>query len=183
MPDDRILLILDIDETLLYASERPLDRPADCLIGPYYVYFRPNLRSFVSGCTVRFRLAVWSSSSHDYVSAVTKAAFPPDVELEFIWERSRCVARFDAEWQETYYVKDLKKVKRLGFNLDRVLIVDDTPQKSERNYGNAIYVRPYAGEPDDRELIDLGQYLGSICEASNVRRLEKRGWRGRLGIK
>jgi RNA polymerase II subunit A small phosphatase-like protein len=179
MADSRILLILDIDETLLHSAERPLERTADVLVGPYHVYLRPNLSEFLTGCARCFRLAVWSSSGADYVSAVTGAAFPTGIALEFVWSRTRCVSRFDAERQETYYVKDLKKVKRLGFDLDRTLIVEDTAQKVERNYGNAIYVRPYVGEADDGELLQLGRYLESISDLPNVRQLEKRGWRYR----
>jgi len=177
MADGRILLILDIDETLLHAAERPLNRSADLLVGPYHVYLRPDLSEFLTGCARCFRLAVWSSSGANYVSAVTGAVFPPDIALDFVWSRTRCVSRFDPERQETYYEKDLKKVKRLGFDLDRILIVEDTPQKVERNYGNALYVRPYCGEVDDGELLQLGRYLETIRDSPSVRQIEKRGWR------
>ena len=58
------------------------------------------------------------------------------------WGRERCTRRIDPEWREEYYVKDLKKIERQGYDLDRVLIVEDTPSKVGRNYGNAIYVTP-----------------------------------------
>jgi RNA polymerase II subunit A small phosphatase-like protein len=74
-------------------------------------------------------------------------------------------------------VKDLKKVKRKGYDLGRVLIVDDTPQKVERNFGNAVYVRPYFGDPEDNELAQLAPYLESLRACGNVRAVEKRGWR------
>ena len=57
--------------------------------------------------------------------------------------RERCIQRFSGESQELDYVKDLKKVSRKGYHLDRVLIVDDSPEKLERNYGNAIYTWPF----------------------------------------
>lgn len=35
-----------------------------------------------------------------------------------------------------YRVKDLKTIRRVGYELERVIVVDDTAKKHERNYGN-----------------------------------------------
>jgi RNA polymerase II subunit A small phosphatase-like protein len=61
-----------------------------------------------------------------------------------------------------------------------VLIVDDTPEKCLRNYGNAIYPRPYDGEVDDDELPHLMRYLMHLKDEASVRRIEKRRWRERI---
>ena len=44
------LLILDLDETLVFAAERPLTREADFRVGPYHVYGRPGLAVFLDQC-------------------------------------------------------------------------------------------------------------------------------------
>ena len=173
----RILLILDVDETLLFALESRLDRQADSHVGPDFVYRRPHLAAFLSECQRHFDIAVWSSSSADYLGAVIAASFPSEIELKFMWSRERCVQRFDPEWHRYYFVKDLKKVKRKGYDLNRVLIIDDTPQKVERNYGNAIYVKPFLGDSNDDELQRLLPYLKSFQSMANVRQIEKRNWR------
>lgn len=178
---DRTLLILDVDETLIYATEKPLDRESDFGVGPYTVYRRPGLAEFLETCLRQFDVAVWSSSGSDYLTAVVENIFPKEVSLAFVWNRTRCVQRYDPEHLETYYVKDLKKVKRRGFDLKRVLIVDDTPQKTERNYGNAIYVSPFYGDPADDELKRLSPFLTTLAEIPDVRTIEKRGWRSRAG--
>ena len=178
MTDQRILMILDLDETLLYSVEQRLGREPDCAVGPYHVYRRPHLEEFLTSCGRNFEMAVWTSSSADYAEAVVQATFPADIRLRFVWSRERCVQRLDAERHQTYFVKDLKKIKRLGYDLNRVLIVDDTPQKLERNYGNALYVTPFLGDANDGELRRLARYLETIREVANVRSLEKRGWRG-----
>ena len=49
----------------------------------------------------------------------------------------------------------------------------------QRNYGNAIYVSPFEGPPDN-ELEKLTLYLKSIRSAENYRTFEKRGWRRHL---
>jgi RNA polymerase II subunit A small phosphatase-like protein len=102
---------------------------------------------------------------------------PDSVEPVLVWGGERCTRRLNALWSEEYFIKDLRKIKRRGFKLERILIVDDTPAKVQRQYGNAIYVVPYCGETEDLELLWLADYLRSICSIENVRQLEKRGWR------
>lgn len=175
-PNDNPLLILDLDETLIYSSEERLAIPHDFIVGPFFVHQRPGLERFVVGCAGLFQLAVWSSASADYVSAIVQHIFPPTTEPIFVWSRERCQQRLDPELREEYFLKDLKKVKRAGFDLDRVLVIEDTPQKVQRNYGNAIYVAPFLGQPDD-ELDHLLGYLNAIQNVPRFRKLEKRGWR------
>ncbi len=178
--NDRILLILDLDETLIFAAEGQLEREPDFRVGPYAVYRRPHLENFLECCQRNFEIAVWSSSGAEYLAGVLRRILPAELTPAFVWDRDRCVRAFDAEQQETCFVKDLKKVKRLGYDLDRVLIVDDTPQKIHRNYGNAIYVSPFYGDDQDDELLHLSRYLESLCHSRNVRAIEKRGWKRRL---
>lgn len=177
-PGGSILLILDLDETLIYATEEPLQREPDFLIGPYAVYRRPSLADFLKSCSACFRLAVWSTATDEYVSPIVERLMPPGIEPAFVWGRSRCVRRYDQEQFEEYHVKDLKKVKRLGYRLERVLIADDTPLKVHRHYGNAIYIPPFFGDPTDEVLPRLGRFLISLRDEPNVRTLEKRGWAG-----
>ncbi|MEG3152861.1 HAD family hydrolase [Sphingomonas sp. ZT3P38] len=182
----RTLLILDLDETLIYATEQPLDRPADFGVYGYHVYRRPHLDAFLAECAQHFELAVWSSASDDYVKAVVENIFPDPAVLHFIWGRSRATLRRVSPdddgymldpWDHLHYLKPLTKVKKAGWPLQRVLIVDDTPEKCLRNYGNAIYPRSYEGAEDDIELGLLAPYLASLKDEPNVRSIEKRRWR------
>ena len=172
----QILLILDLDETLIHATEAPLPRGHDFLVGPYSVYRRPYLAEFLTSCSACFRLAVWSTATDEYVRTVVDRIMPPGVEPAFVWGRRRCVRRYDPERFEEEFLKDLKKVGRMGYPLERVLIVDDTPRKVARHYGNAVYVPPFVGDPDDETLPRLARYLVSLRDVANVRAVEKRGW-------
>lgn len=183
---DRMLLILDLDETLIHAREEPLGRPADFRLFDFHVYRRPMLDDFIARAAAHYDLAVWSSASDDYVEAVVEHIFPDLAALQFVWGRSRATHRRGA-WDNNgymsdhrHYLKPLQKVRRLGWNLDRVLIIDDTPEKCARNFGNAIYPSPYEGDPADRELELLAAYLENLRDVPNVRRIEKRSWRNCL---
>lgn len=59
-------------------------------------------------------------------------------------------------------------------------MVDDTPKKLRRNYGNLVRVLPFEGDQRDEELPDLIEYLNQLKDAKNIRRVEKRGWKSRL---
>jgi RNA polymerase II subunit A small phosphatase-like protein len=71
-------------------------------------------------------------------------------------------------------------VKRRGYSLERTLIVDDTRHKVSRQYGNAVYIEPFEGQREDRELAYLLEYLRKIRDEENFRTLEKRKWRSSL---
>jgi TFIIF-interacting CTD phosphatase-like protein len=174
------LLILDLDETLIHATEESLEHEHDFLVGPYRVSRRPHLAEFLTSCSAAFRLAVWSSASDDYVREVVGQIIPPGIDLAFACGRSRCVRRYDPELFEEHPVKDLKKVKRLGYPLDRILIVVDAPRKEIRNHGNVLYLPPFRGNPEDRMLPKLASYLDSLRHLSSVRSVEKRGWLANL---
>lgn len=101
---------------------------------------------------------------------------PKNVRLKFVWGRSKCSMRRNI-YDEYYFEKRLEKVKSLGYQLDKILIVDDTHEKSRTNYGNAIHIKAFEGEGEDNELTPLFQYLLSLKYAANVRSIEKRAWR------
>jgi TFIIF-interacting CTD phosphatase-like protein len=64
------LLILDLDETLLYATAQPPARPADFAVGDYYVYKRPHVDAFLTQCFDWFDVAVWTSASPSYAVGI-----------------------------------------------------------------------------------------------------------------
>lgn len=175
--EQQTLLILDLDETLIHATSCPLQTVPDFTAGPYLVYKRPGLDIFIETVAQNFQLAVWSSAGADHVSEIVSEIIPETCPLQFQWSRQRCTARYHPGFQAHYWVKDLKKVGRAGYDLDRVLIVDDDPIKLERNYGNAVYVSPFEGDPNDAELNLLAIYLTSLAIAENLRTIEKRNWR------
>jgi len=84
---------------------------------------------------------------------------------------------FGSKLSSHHFEKHLDKLKRLNWPLERILIVDDSPEKSKQNYGTAIYPNPFEGEQNDDELKYLASYLEKLKDSSNVRKIEKRGWR------
>lgn len=176
----RPLLILDIDETLLFASEQSLDYAHDYQVGRYVVYKRPHVDTFLAQAAQWFDLAVWTSSSGGYAELAINPLVQSH-ELKFLWSRERCTRQYDQELQQEYWLKDLRKVKRLGFPLEQTLIIDDSPEKIRRHYGNHIRVNPFVGDRADSELERLLPFLDYLRTVENVRRIEKRNWRTHTG--
>ena len=172
------LLILDIDETLIYVAPARLERAPEFHVHGKPGYRRPHLDDFIRRAGSLFRLSVWSSATEDYLDEIIPRVFPSSVPLAFVWGRKRCTPRVDTRRGTVTYLKDLGQARRRGRDLRRVLVVDDSPEKLVRSYGNAIYVSPFEGALDDAELPALADYLKTLVNVDDVRRIEKRGWRG-----
>jgi RNA polymerase II subunit A small phosphatase-like protein len=174
-----LLVVLDLDETLVYASDEGLleGSDPDFYVGQYPVYKRPHVDSFLRDLFQEFRVAVWTSSSPSYAwEMVSKLFGSLQDELLFVWDSSRCTQKFDPEKMEWYWLKNLKKAKRRGFDLSRTVAVDDTPLKYKKSYGNLVRMRAFEGGEDDW-LPALLKYLRWLNNKPDVRTVEKRGWK------
>jgi RNA polymerase II subunit A small phosphatase-like protein len=171
------LLILDLDETLIHATEKVLEVSANFQFDKYFVHKRPYLDKFLLDIAKHFAIGIWSSADDIYVTEIVKNIKPDNIDFEIIWGRSRCSLKRDYNLDDYYFEKRLDKLKKKGFRLEQIIIVDDTPEKSRNNYGNAIYIKEFTGDKTDEELKYLYDYLLTLKNVDNVRRIEKRGWR------
>ncbi len=71
-------------------------------------------------------------------------------------------------------------MKRLGYELERVLFADDTPRNLERDYGNHVGIARCEGVLHDEELLWLASCVVRIAAQPNLRSLEKRRWRAEI---
>ena len=166
------LLILDLDETLIHATENELKIPADFHLDNYFIHKRPFLDKFLVDISKHYLVGIWSSADDRYVTEIVNNIKPDNVEMEIIWGRSRCTLKKDYIRDNYYYEKQLDKLKKKGFKLEHIIIVDDTPEKSRNNYGNAVYIKEFLGEENDEELNHLFDYLITLKSVENIRKVE-----------
>jgi carboxy-terminal domain RNA polymerase II polypeptide A small phosphatase len=173
----RMLVVLDLDETLLHADDSEAGRESACDFSfeEYRVRLRPGLEGFLRRMAAIADLAIWSSSTHDYLAAML-AQFPWQPQWGFTWHRGHCTLKRDLERDSYVFTKNLDKLTRMGFCLDRVLIVDDSPEKIPRHYGNLVPMPPFHGDPADTTLSLLAAYLETLVSRPGIRRIEKRHW-------
>jgi TFIIF-interacting CTD phosphatase-like protein len=153
------LLVLDLDETLIYTTETPLSRDPHWTFNEYSIYRRPYLDAFLAYCQANFDLGVWSSAGDEYVAFVAQKLFPDPSSLKFVWGGSRCIHRSSGITN----IKDLRKLQRFKYLPHEILIVDDSAEKVSRQPKNLVLIPPYAGDPEDNEL-------SSVIELIEARR-------------
>lgn len=151
----RQLIVFDLDETLVHASTADLDQAIAFTFPPYFVYQRPFVAEMLEELAADYDLAVWSSSSREYVDAVVAQVFGARYPVKFAWSVERCVQRVDIKSNSYVYIKDLRKIQGQGYTLDQITIVDDSPEKIARQQGNHVMIKPYLGDQKDRALLDI----------------------------
>jgi len=162
----RRLVIFDLDETLVHATEEHLGRVADFSFPPYNVYVRPHVQELLAFVRQHFDIAVWSSAQPDYVSQVADELFGQHTPLRFVWSVERCVQRPDPQSNGYVYIKDLRKVQSQGYPVELVTLVDDSPEKVRRQPRNHLRVRPFCGETTDTELLSIQGKLAELVSNS-----------------
>lgn len=187
------LLVLDIDETLFHAFDsktpNPHKRNLDLcdfeILDIYPTFERPHVFKFMNFAFKHYDVAIWSSAGSMYVrDAIQKLIRANGLpEPIFIYSSDNCVHRRDltGAWgysdpYQVTYIKDLKKLKKFGYPLSQILVVDDSPEKLQRHYGNLIRIPAFEGDEDDVYLLKLIEYLRTLIDVPNVRNIEKRFW-------
>ena len=65
-----------------------------------------------------------------------------------------------------FYVKDLRQITR---DLSQVIIVDNCITSFSLQLDNGIRIKDFTGDPNDRELIYVMEFLESIKSSTDVR--------------
>ena len=177
MPRFDKLLVLDIDETLIHSSESQLDREPDFKLFDYHVYKRPGVKNFLETCFDWFNVGFWTSATPDYAEFVLQQLDGKTARRSFLWTRERCTFRTDQENRCQYVVKDIGKLVNKGYDIEKIIFVDDRAESLERSYANAVIVSRYEGAEEDNELQLLLTFLDQLGSAEDVRQVEKRNWR------
>ena len=195
------LLVLDLDETLIYATMFSLPRPPDFRVGLSNVWRRPGVGRFLRTCLEWFRVGVWTSATAPYADEVIGHLVGDPRQLAFVFTRDHCFRRQAessamrrdeggaiARTEPASFVargmgpgeirvKDLGLLLECGHAAETIIVVDDSPESWVGHGENVVAVSQYKGEPDDRELDLLLPFLESLGEAENVRVVAKTGWR------
>lgn len=182
------LLILDLDECLfhsVYKSEFStqsydfLKNSFEVLGGMYRTMFRPHLQEFLEFAFENFDVAVWTAAGKEYAEFVLNEMNLDTTKLQFFYTEKNCTAKYDygEGWGMGHmiYQKTISKLSKKGYDMDKVLMVDDKPEYID-SYGNVIKMPPFYGDTNDTYLLKLKEYLNKIKDEPNYRKIEKRGW-------
>ena len=162
------LLVLDIDETLIYASMFPLKRASDFQIGLSAAYKRPGLARFMKTCLDWFKVGIWTSATPEYTGDVLFHLVNDPALLAFIWTREHCTSEEDPASGDHYWGKDLGRLIGQGYRAESIMIVDDSIEVWGRYSAHVVSVAKYRGDPTDDELEKLIPYLEQLGDIRNA---------------
>lgn len=182
------LLILDLDECLFHSvhktqlSEMSYDfykNSFDILGGMYRTMFRPNLHVFLKYAFSNFNVSIWTAASEDYTNEIVDELCIDKTKLMFFYSERNCTPKYEygEGWGMGHmvYKKNISKLKKKGYDMNKVLMIDDKPEHID-SYSNVIKIKPFYGDSDDKELVKLIKYLDKIKDEPDYRKVEKRGW-------
>ncbi|KAK7198245.1 NLI interacting factor-like phosphatase [Novymonas esmeraldas] len=141
----KLVLVLDLDETLVYARCGPL-------------YARPGITEFFQMCKEKgIEVVVWTAGLKAYAQAIV-------AHIDTCNAVSHCIYRHNKWFNgQPGYRKDLDA---LGRPLDRVLIVENTPDCIRGYQDNGILVSDYEGsENEDNTLYALAEVVRVLSES------------------
>ncbi|KAG5490851.1 hypothetical protein JKF63_00973 [Porcisia hertigi] len=139
---NRLTVVLDLDETLIYARRGPL-------------YVRPGIETLMRFLADHCETIVWTSSKHRYADAVV-------AQIDTCGAVCHTVYRHRRWFNGTSATKELRL---LGRDLETTIIVENTPDCCRGYEKNAVLVEDYeGGELADHTLHTLLALLRDLVE-------------------
>jgi RNA polymerase II subunit A small phosphatase-like protein len=163
---DRKCLVLDLDETLLHSSFKML--PSADYIVPVeiesqthnvYVIKRPGVDHFLTEMGKIYEIVVFTASLSKYADPVLDMLDVGRVVRHRLFRES-CYNH------KGNYVKDLSQ---LGRDIDKTIIIDNSPASYIFHPNNAVPVSTWFNDPHDTELTDLCPFLADLAGVDDVR--------------
>ncbi|WKX89863.1 hypothetical protein Q1695_009033 [Nippostrongylus brasiliensis] len=158
-------LIIDLDETLVHSSFKPVKNPdfvipveIDGIVHQVYVLKRPYVDEFLARIGDRYECVLFTASLAKYADPVADLLDKRGVFRSRLF-REACV------YHKGNYVKDLA---RLGRDLNKVLIIDNSPASYSFHPENAIPVPTWWDDPSDVELLDILPLLERLEKADSI---------------
>lgn len=158
-------LIIDLDETLVHSSFKPVKNPdfvipveIDSVIHQVYVLKRPYVDEFLQRISGLYECILFTASLAKYADPVADLLDRWGVFRARLF-REACV------FHKGNYVKDLN---RLGRDLKKVVIIDNSPASYAFHPDNAIPVQSWFDDMNDTELIDLVPFLERLANVENI---------------
>ncbi|KAM4687136.1 CTD small phosphatase-like protein isoform 9-T9 [Amazona ochrocephala] len=158
-------VVIDLDETLVHSSFKPISNAdfivpveIDGTIHQVYVLKRPHVDEFLQRMGELFECVLFTASLAKYAD--------PVADLLDRWGVFRArLFRESCVFHRGNYVKDLS---RLGRELSKVIIVDNSPASYIFHPENAVPVQSWFDDMTDTELLDLIPFFEGLSKEEEV---------------
>uniref|UniRef100_A0A7S0EIA9 FCP1 homology domain-containing protein n=1 Tax=Hanusia phi TaxID=3032 RepID=A0A7S0EIA9_9CRYP len=181
----KMTLILDLDETLVHSSVKPLDYynwkihiPAsgDQRSCTFFVAVRPHTSLFLQAVSRWYEVVVFTASLQHYADPVIDLIDPGNCV-------SRRFFRPSCRVEQGNFLKDISVVRK---DLSQVVIVDNCPVAYSLHADNGIPIQTWHNDPNDDALLSLLPILSGLVLLKDVRSilsLRRMGSNGRTVVK
>ncbi len=151
------LLILDIDETLVFVDNKYFFKPykklePDFAVLSYFGVKRPFLDQFLRDISKKYDLALWTSGNKEYAEEINELIFKPlKIKLKFIFSNEDLIKG----------QKDLDIVidNFPEYSKKDVIAIDDNKEYFLNDLDNLITIKKFHGNQNDMELIRVFKLL------------------------
>ncbi|XP_029385918.1 carboxy-terminal domain RNA polymerase II polypeptide A small phosphatase 1-like [Echeneis naucrates] len=161
----KICVVIDLDETLVHSSFKPVSNAdfiipveIDGTVHQVYVLKRPHVDEFLKRMGELFECILFTASLAKYADPVS------DLLDKWGAFRSR-LFRESCVFHKGNYVKDLS---RLGRDLNKVIIIDNSPASYVFHPNNAVPVASWFDDMSDTELLDLIPFFERLSKVDDI---------------
>ena len=174
--DSDLIVMLDIDETMIYSqtfqSKKEADKYAkrvsslDYLQVPMqffhrrypsskivHINLRPGLKQFVEKIATTFETHIFTAGAATYAKGVARLLDPNGIYFEKIWSQEHC------QKEGNSFVKYLSMLPLGRSDLKRVVLLDDNIDNLTASMGNVLSIKAFKDNPKDKELEKAQKFL------------------------
>jgi len=158
-------LVLDLDETLVHSSFKPIPNPDFIIpveiedqVHKVYVLKRPGVDTFLQRVGPLFEVVVFTASLSKYADPV----------LDLLDSTRVVHHRLFREACTNYKGNFVKDMSRLGRDVKKALIIDNSPSSYMFHPENAVPCESWYDDEQDTELLDLLPLLETLTKVDNV---------------
>uniref|UniRef100_A0A8C4X1V1 protein-serine/threonine phosphatase n=2 Tax=Eptatretus burgeri TaxID=7764 RepID=A0A8C4X1V1_EPTBU len=162
---EKLCVVIDLDETLVHSSFKPITNAdfvvpveIDGTVHQVYVLKRPHVDDFLKRMGELFECILFTASLAKYADPVADLLDKWSVFQARLFRES-CV------FHNGNYVKDLS---RLGRDLNRIVIIDNSPASFVFHPDNAVPVVSWFDDMSDTELLDLLPLFEGLNEVDDI---------------
>lgn len=169
---NRPTLVLDLDNTLIYASTKELVHFDHQLTVHYnnktqkvWIIERPGLKKFLDLMSQYYELVLFTAGIRQYGIKVMKK-IDPNMRIGYFLDRRFCTfLGRNSKNQELY----TKNIQILGRNEKQILLIDDREYSFALNTDCGILIPSFDGDLKDQQLEHLSKFLISSAQLSDLR--------------
>ncbi|XP_031618768.1 carboxy-terminal domain RNA polymerase II polypeptide A small phosphatase 1-like [Contarinia nasturtii] len=158
-------MVIDLDETLIHSSFQPISNPdfvvpvpIDGMVHLVYVLKRPHVDTFLQKMGELYECVLFTASLAMYADPIIDLIDKCGVFRERLFRES-------CDYHRGNYVKDLDK---LGRDLQKVIIADNSPASYTFHPYNAVPITSWFDDDTDSELLDLIPLFEELSKVDSV---------------